>query len=136
MGKLYRIYENGNGLGGVKLGAEVFDAAEGELLVLVGSPSCIHTVGASSNYVNAMCEPASRDVSSMTDAEFAALPDVRVSAAATERATCRHCDGAGVVRVSIAITDGEHDPSLDGTAPCVCTMPKPRALLKGSAVRS
>jgi hypothetical protein len=72
-----RLIEQGDGLEGLDYGTVVY-ADDGELYRLTSAPGCIHTDDRRGNYRRAQVERYGRDVSRLTDDEYAALPQVRV----------------------------------------------------------
>ncbi len=72
-----RIIEQGAGLRNLT-GAEVFWSSRGELVRVIQVGVLILTDDPRGNYVIATVERAARDVSALTAAEFAALPQVLV----------------------------------------------------------
>jgi hypothetical protein len=78
VGETYRVIEQGNGFGAVIVGAEVYDSEAGDLLTVVQVMGTIHTDDPRGNYIHAQCEQADRDVTSLTEREFADLPQVKI----------------------------------------------------------
>jgi hypothetical protein len=74
-----KIIEQGNGFSGVRVGAELYDGED--LVVVTALSRTIQTTGAGEgNWLAAEVEMASRDITQLSDAEFAALPQVLVRA--------------------------------------------------------
>lgn len=76
--KTVKVIEQGNGWTGVRSGAELFDGDD--LLRVVSVGSRIHTDHPRGNYIMATVVPADRDATSLTDDEFAELPQVCLEA--------------------------------------------------------
>jgi len=72
----YRLTEAGAYLDGLRDGVEVYDSAEGRLLRLVSVASRILVDAHGAYFVLAQAVPSDRDATELTEAEFAALPQV------------------------------------------------------------